>query len=47
MILRIDKETNENEPDLLFVLPEEHGKGIGYCAWLSAEALHEDFDDDA
>ena len=40
MILQINKETNENELDTLFVLPEAHSKGIGYGAWLAAEALH-------
>ena len=40
MILQINKETNENELDTLFVLPEAHSKGIGYGAWLVAEALH-------
>ena len=30
MILQINKETNENELDTLFVLPEAHSKGIGY-----------------
>ena len=40
MILQINKETNENELDTLFVLPEAHSKGIGYRAWLAAEALH-------
>ena len=40
MILRINKETGENELDTLFVLPEEHSKGVGYGAWLAAEALH-------
>lgn len=40
MILQINKETNENELYTLFVLPEAHSKGIGYGAWLVAEALH-------
>ena len=40
IILQIDKETNRNELDILFVLPEFHSKGIGYGAWLAAEKLH-------
>lgn len=38
--MQINKETNENKLDTLFVLPEAHSKGIGYGAWLAAEALH-------
>ena len=40
LILTIDKETNHNHLDILFVSPEEHTKGIGYGAWLAVEALH-------
>lgn len=40
VVLAIDKETNHNHLDLLFVLPEEHGKGIGYGAWQAVEALY-------
>ena len=40
VILKINKETNHNELDILFVSPEEHTKGIGYGAWLAVEALH-------
>ena len=40
VILRIDKNTNRNELEILFVNPEEHTKGIGYGAWLEVEALH-------
>ena len=40
VILKIDKETNRNELEILFVNPEEHTKGIGYGAWLEIEALH-------
>ena len=40
VILKIDKETNHNELEILFVIPEEHTKGIGYGAWLAVEALH-------
>ena len=40
LILTIDKETNHNHLDILFVLPEAHSKGIGYGAWQAVEALH-------
>ena len=40
VILKINKETNVNELEILFVNPEEHTKGIGYGAWLEVEALH-------
>ena len=39
-ILRINKETNRNELEILFVSPEEHSKGIGYGAWLAIEQMH-------
>ena len=39
IILRINQETQINELEILFVTSEEHGKGIGYGAWLAAEAL--------
>ena len=40
LILTIDKETDHNHLDILFVLPEAHSKGIGYGAWQAVEALH-------
>ena len=40
VILKIDKETNHNHLEILFVLPEAHSRGIGYGAWLAVEALH-------
>ena len=40
MILKIDKETHHNELEILFTLPDEHSKGIGYGAWQAVEALH-------
>ena len=40
VVLMIDKKTHHNHLDLLFVAPEEHGKGIGYGAWQAVEALH-------
>ena len=39
VILKIDKVTRHNELEILFVLPEEHTKGIGYGALLAVEAL--------
>ena len=40
VILKIDKKTNHNHLEILFVTPEEHSKGVGYGAWLAVEALH-------
>ena len=40
LILKINKETHHNELEILFVLPEEHTKGIGYGAWCAVEELH-------
>lgn len=40
VILKIDEETHRNELEILFVLPDEHSKGIGYGAWQAIEALH-------
>ena len=40
VILKIDKDTHHNELEILFTLPEEHSKGIGYGAWKAVEALH-------
>ena len=40
VILKINKETNHNELEILFVSPKEHTKGIGYGAWLEVETLH-------
>ena len=39
VILKIDKVTNRNELEILFILPSEHSKGIGYRAWQAVEAL--------
>ena len=39
-IIKIDKNTHHNELEILFTLPDEHGKGIGYGAWLEIERLH-------
>ncbi len=40
VILKIDKETNHNHLEILFVSPDEHSRGIGYGAWQAVEALH-------
>ena len=40
VILNIDKETNHNHLEILFVSPEVHSRGIGYGAWCAIEALH-------
>ena len=40
VILKINKETKHNELEILFTLPDEHSKGIGYGAWQAVEALH-------
>lgn len=40
VILKIDKETHHNELEILYTLPDEHSKGIGYGAWQAVEALH-------
>ena len=40
VILKIDKQTNHNHLEILFTLPDEHSKGIGYGAWQAVEALH-------
>ena len=40
VVLKIDPISHHNHLELLFVSPEEHGKGIGYGAWLEIEALH-------
>ena len=40
VILKINKETNHNKLEILFISPDEHSKGIGYSAWQAIEALH-------
>ena len=40
IVLKIDKEAEKGELELLFVLPECHSKGIGQAAWKAVEALH-------
>ena len=40
VVLKIDGETNKNHLELIFVSPEEHGKGIGFAAWKAVEELH-------
>ncbi|MGN1078162.1 MAG: GNAT family N-acetyltransferase [Candidatus Gallimonas sp.] len=40
VILKIDKLTHRNHLEILFVLPEEHTKGIGYSAWKTIEKMY-------
>ena len=40
VIVSINKETNINELDILFVAPEAHSRGIGYGAWQEIERLY-------
>ena len=40
VILKIDKVTHHNHLEILFTLPDQHSKGIGYGAWQAVEALH-------
>ena len=39
-VLKINKDPPHNHLELFFVLPDEHGKGIGYAAWQAIEACH-------
>ncbi len=40
IILKIDPIAHRNHLEILFVSPTAHSRGIGYAAWLAAEALH-------
>ncbi|MDO4757103.1 MAG: GNAT family N-acetyltransferase [Parabacteroides sp.] len=42
VIVKIDKLTHHNHLELFFVLPDEHGKGFGYEAWLKVEEMYPD-----
>ncbi len=37
VILKIDEVTQRNHLEILFISPNEHGKGYGYGAWLAVE----------
>ena len=39
-MLKIDKKTQHNELELLFVDPEAHSRGIGRAAWEQVERLY-------
>ena len=39
-IVSIDEKTQRNHLEILFVLPEEHGKGIGYATWKEIEKTY-------
>lgn len=40
VIVGIDKNTHSNHLEILFVVPEEHTKGLGYAAWKAIEKLY-------
>ena len=40
LILRLEPEKKRGELEILFTSPKLHGQGVGYGAWLAAEALH-------
>ena len=40
VIVKINNKTYHNELKILFVIPEEHTKGIGYGAWQAVESLY-------
>ena len=40
IIVTIDEETWHNHLEILFVIPEEHTKGIGYSAWKQIEEMY-------
>lgn len=40
VVLSIDKIAGKGELELLFVLPDVHGHGIGQAAWKAVEELH-------
>ena len=42
VILKIDETTQHNHLEILFVIPEEHTKGIGYAAWKQIEEMYPD-----
>ena len=42
LVLQINKETQHNHLDLLFVCPEAHSKGVGFAAWREVEHLYPD-----
>lgn len=40
VVIEVDKETLRGDLQLLFVIPSEHSKGVGYAAWCAVEKLH-------
>jgi GNAT superfamily N-acetyltransferase len=40
LVLKIDKKTQHNHLELLFVTPSVHSKGIGQAAWREVERLY-------
>ena len=42
VILKIDNLTHLNELEILFILPNEHNKGLGYATWKEIENLYKE-----
>ena len=40
VILKIDKKTQHDHLEILFVIPEKHTKGIGHAAWKQIEEMY-------
>lgn len=40
VVIEVDKETLRGDLQLLFVIPSEHSKGVGYATWCAIEKLH-------
>lgn len=39
-VVSIDDTSNRNSLDLFFISPKEHGRGLGYKAWLAIERMY-------
>ncbi|MBQ1415217.1 MAG: GNAT family N-acetyltransferase, partial [Lachnospiraceae bacterium] len=40
LVLKIDRKTQHNHLELLFISPEAHSKGLGLAAWQEVERLY-------
>ena len=40
LVLKIDRKTQHNHLELLFISPEAHSKGLGFAAWQEVERLY-------
>ena len=40
LVLKIDRQTQHNHLELLFISPEAHSKGLGFAAWQEVERLY-------